>query len=160
MAFCAVGDVEVACGGAKFLLQLADFDDTGDLNNINVQSVISGWMEDEAATIRSKAEIKHDPETLANLDTPSLRKLLDVNATLAARTAYEKGAKGLALPPHLEARCVRADKFLDDLATGNARLGRVAGGGVPALNQKVGVVDYDRNRDGVSVASLRKYGFR
>ena len=159
MAYCTQADLEVAVGGAARLLQLADFNQTGNINDAGVQSIISGWLEDEAATIRTKTEVKHDPETLANLDTPSLRKLNDANATLSARTAYEKGAGGFGLPEHLGNRAVRIEKFLDDLAAGSARLGRASGGTVPALNQPVGVVDYDPQGCGVSVTGF-KQGFR
>ena len=159
MAYCTQADLEVAVGGAENLLQLADFNRSGDITDPGVVAVLSGWMEDEAATIRSKAEVKHSAETLANLDTPSLRKLNDANATLAARTAFEKGAVGQAMPDHLAQRAARIDKYLDDLATGMATLGRASGGGFPALNQPVGVVDYDPQGCGVSITGF-KQGFR
>jgi hypothetical protein len=159
LAYCDQGDLEIAVGGAARLLQLADYGSTGDINNADVQATIAGWLEDEAATVRSKAEIKHDPETLANMDEASLRKLKDANATLSARTAYEKGAGGLAMPTQLEARAARVDKYLDELATGRARLGRVSGGTAAAINQPAKIVDYDSSKTGISIDAF-KLGFR
>lgn len=159
MAYCTRADLENAVGGAARLRQLADFNRTDNPNDAAVVATISGWLEDEAATIRSKVEVKHDPETLANLDAASRRKLADANATLSARTAHEKGSGGLETPDKLERRAERIEKWLDDLAEGRARLGRAAGGVVAAINQPVGVVAPDPLGVKVSVTGFRR-GFR
>lgn len=148
-------DLELAVGGAKELKQLSDPDDTGAV----VASLVLDYLETGAAEVRSAAEVKHDPETLAALDTPSQRRLRDANAALSARTAYVKGGKGLAMPEHVGLAAERADKFLDQLARGERRLGRVSGGLVAAINQPAGVVDHDPNGAGVSVAGFKR-GFR
>jgi phage gp36-like protein len=159
MAYASQADLEIALGGAKKLLQLADYDGTGDLNNANVQANIIDWLEAEAATVRSKTEIKHEPETLASLDSGSLRKLRDVNAALSARAAHEKGAGGMQMPPHIAERAQRAEKFLEDLAAGTARLGRAVNGTAAAVNQPAKVVDFDPRGSGISIAGFKR-GFR
>lgn len=143
-SFAVQADLENALGGATVLLQLSDPNKTGQIQ----QPLVFDYLEDGAAQVRAAAEIKHDPEVLANLDTPSLKRLVDANAALSARTAYEKGGLGMAMPEWIRDRAERADKFCDDLAHGLRRLGRVAGGAVAAINQPTGTVDYDPNGDG------------
>lgn len=146
MAYCVQSDLETALGGPRILTQLADFnqDDVADT------AVVTDYLDSGAAEVRSAVEVKHDPETVATLDTASLRRLVDANAALSARIAWEKGGKGAAMPEWVRDRAERTDKFLDDLATGHRRLGRVAGGTVVATTQaqNVGVVDQDPIGDG------------
>jgi phage gp36-like protein len=144
MAYCTQADLEIAVGGAQVLKQLADPNRSGTTQ----LSIVVDYLEDGAGEIRAATEIKHDPETLANLDPVSLRRLQDSNTALSARIAYEKGGRGMAMPDYVRERAERADKFLDDLAKGLRRLGRVAGGTVAALSQPVGTVDHDPNGDG------------
>lgn len=157
--FASQADLEVAVGGANYLLELADFNGTGNIADAGVQSVIAGWLLDGAAEVRSHAEVKHDPETLANLDAGSLRRLIDANAVLSARVAHEKGSGGREMPAALRDRADRVDRFLVDLAEGRQRLGRVSGGKAAAINQPVGIVDFDPCQTGVSVGAF-KLGFR
>lgn len=153
--YCSQGDLEIAVGGAKQLRQLADPDNTGTA----LESRINDYLEAGAGEVRSAAEIKHDPETLANLDADSLRRVRDANAALSARHAYTKGGRGLAMPEFVAAAADRADTFLDLLAKGLRRLGRVSGGKVAAINQPSGTVDFDSGGHGVSVSGFKK-GFR
>lgn len=152
-------DLEIAVGGAKRLLQLADFGRTEDINNAAVQSVIQGWLADGARMVRQRALVKHDAETLANLDADSAVQVRDWNASMSARTAYERGSGGLAMPEQLGARAARADRELAELARGEIRLARVSGGTATAINQIVGVIDFDASSQGVSIAGFRR-GFR
>lgn len=151
----AQSDLERAVGGARELRQLADPNSTGTADAATVQD----YLDAGAAEVRSATEIKHDPETLANLDTPSQRRLKDANAALSARVAYVRGGRGLAMPEQVAAAADRADQFLDQLARGERRLGRVANGKVAAINQPVGVVDFDRLGGGVSILGFKR-GFR
>lgn len=167
-AYCSQPDLEVALGGPRVLAQLADFNGDG----VADSSVVTDYLESGAAEVRTAVEVKHDPEVVAALDSGSLRRLLDANAALSARIAWEKGGKGAAMPDWIKDRATRADKFLDDLATGHRRLGRAAGDSAAAVTQAsaVGVVDHDPDGDGgtttsgaranrLSVAGLMK-GFR
>lgn len=144
-SYCQQSDLEVALGGANVLLQLSDFNRDGQPDT----NVVTDYLESGAAELRSAVEIKHDPETIANFDTASLRRLIDANAALSARIAYEKGGRGVAMPDWVRDRAERADKFADDLAKGFRRLGRIANNGkTAALSQPVGTVDQDPNGDG------------
>lgn len=158
MAFSTQADLEVALG-AQRLLELADPDDTGDIADASVVARIDGWIEDAAADVRALVEIKHDPEALAAIDAPSLRRLKRAETDLAARRACEDGGEGFVMPPHVELRAKRAEEYLDDLATGRQRLGRVAGGTVAAVSQPAGVIDHDALGTKVSMAGLAR-GFR
>lgn len=153
--YCTEADLEIAVGGAKILAQLADPSGVGQPS----AAVIQDYLESGAAEIRSAAEIKHDPETLANLDSDSLRRLRDANAALSARVAYTKGGLGLAMPEHVAGAADRADRFGDQLAKGERRLGRVMGGTAAAINQPAKVVDYDSTASKVSIAGFKR-GFR
>jgi phage gp36-like protein len=155
VAYCTQSDLEIALGGAAVLVQLTDWDDDG----VADSAVVNDCLDSGAAEIRPAVEIKHDPETIANLDSSSLRRLLDANAALSARIAWEKGGKGMAMPDWVRDRAERTERFLNDLAEGRRRLGRVAGGTVAAINQPIGVVDYDPCGHGVSISGFRK-GFR
>lgn len=155
LAYCDQADLELACGGAALYRQLADPDNTGVAQDL----ITTDYLETGAAEIRSALEVKHDPETIANLDQNSLRRLRDANAALSARTAYTKGGRGLAMPEFVEASAARADTFLDQLATGRRRLGRVAGGTAAAINQPAKRVDFDPLGTGISIKGFRR-GFR
>jgi hypothetical protein len=159
MAFCTRSDLEIAVGGAKYLLQLADRNKTGNPNDANVVSTINGWLDEGASRILQKASIKHEPEVLANLDAASLVQCRRWNKALAGRLAYRDGAAGLAMPEQLADGAREADEDLVQLAEGKIRLARVAGGKAAALGQPVGVVDYDPLAKGLSIAGL-KLGFR
>lgn len=154
-AYATQGDLEIALGGAHLLRELADPNRSGTTD----LAIVTDYLESGAAEIRARAEIKHDPETLANLDTDSLRRLRDANASLSARIAYEKGGLGMAMPEHVERRAERAEMFLRDLAEGRQRLGRVAGGKSAAINQPAEVVEFDRDGLGISILGF-KGGFR
>jgi phage gp36-like protein len=168
MAYCTQPDLETALGGPRVLAQLADYN----LDGVADAAVVTDYLESGAAEVRTAVEVKHDPEVITALDSPSLRRLLDANAALSARIAWEKGGKGAAMPEWVRDRAERADKFLDDLAKGFRRLGRVAGGTQAAVTQAkvAGVVDQDPNGDGgldssgapaarISIAGLMR-GFR
>lgn len=155
MAYADIGDLESAVGGAQNLRQLADPLKTGVLD----EGIALGYLESGAAEVRSAVEVKHDPETVALLDAPSLKRLSDANAAISARIAYEQGGQGMAMPEWVEKKAERADKFLDDLAKGFRRLGRVSGGAAAAINQPAGTVDHDPLGCGISVAGFKK-GFR
>lgn len=153
--YCDQATLEIALGGAQYLVQLADWDMDGVADDV----VVTDFLESGAAEIRPALEVKHDPETIANLDAGSLRRLQDANASLSARIAWEKGSKGQATPEPIRERAERTERFLNELAQGTKRLGRVAGGQVPSLGQFVGVVDPDPNGCGMSITGL-KGGFR
>lgn len=155
MAYATQGDLENALGGAQLLRQLADPNRTGSAQ----PAIIQDYLDDGAAQVRSAVEIKHDPEAIAQLDTPSLKRLIDANAALSARTAYEKGGQGMAMPEWVRERAERTDRFLDDLAKGFRRLGRVAGGVSAALGQPAQVVDPDPHGHHVSIHGFKR-GFR
>jgi hypothetical protein len=146
MAYCDQTALEIALGGARVLTQLADLDGDG----VADAAVVTDYLESGAAELRTAVEVKHDPETIAALDTTSLRRLSDANAALSARVAWEKGGKGAAMPQWTRERADRADKFADDLAHGRRRLGRAAGqpGAVTTQASNTGVVDPDPNGDG------------
>jgi len=149
MAFCDLSDLSLALGGDDVLRQLTDFEKTGQYSAVRAQA----YIEDGAADVRAAAEIKHDPEVLANLDKWSARKLNIANAYMAARHAYRKGGKGLVMPPELAAACKEQEEYLDDLAAGNKRLGRVAGGSDAPINQPaIGALSFDA-ADSLSVAT-------
>lgn len=149
MAFCTQADLEIALGGAKILRELADPNNTGTPD----ATTVADWLEAGASQIRAAAEIKHDPEVLANLDAPSLTRLKKANARLSARVAYEDGGKGLAMPDQIAKRADWEDEYLEMLAAGRRRLGRAAGGISAAINQPaVGALSYD-NADTYSQAT-------
>lgn len=155
MAFCDQTALEYALGGASVLRELADLDGDGTAD----AAVVTDYLDSGAAEVRAAAEIKHEPETLAALDAPSLRRLADVNAALSARAAYLKGGRGNAMPQFVAEAAARADTFLDQLARGERRLGRVSGGTTAAIGQPIELVDPDENAEGFSIAGL-KLGFR
>lgn len=148
-------DLELAVGGARELRQLADPDGTGS----PVASIVADYIDTATAQVRSAIEVKHDPEALAAMDTPSQRLLKDLASALAARTAYVKGGRGMAMPEYVEAAADRADETLDRIAKGLRRLGRVSGGTAAAINQPAASVDHDELGAGMSVAGFKK-GFR
>lgn len=164
--YCSQADLELAVGGAALLVQLSDPGKTGQAQ----PSIVANYLMGGAAEIRTAVEVKHDPEVIANLDEPSLRRLIDANAALSARIAYEKGGKGMAMPDYVEKAAERADRFLDQLGKGERRLGRVAGSTAAAVSQAtgIGLVDYDKTATaaldpskaaGVSIAGFKR-GFR
>lgn len=153
--YCTQGDLEVALGGARILRELADPNRTGNPDAGTVQD----YLESGAVEVRSAVEIRHDPETIAAMDADSVRRLRDANAALSARIAYEKGGLGMAMPEWVRERADRNDQFLTQLARGERRLGRVSGGQVAAINQPIGLVDFDTDATGISVAGFKK-GFR
>lgn len=154
-AYCTQADLEIAVGGAKILRELSDPNKTGSI----VSSWVTDYLESGAAEIRTAVEVKHDPETIENLDADSKRRLKDANAALSARIAYTKGGQGHAMPEWVSQAADRAETFLEKLATGTRRLGRVNGGTKAAINQPVGVVDFDSSGSGMSVAGFKR-GFR
>lgn len=156
MAFCNQADLEIALGGAAELVQLADRDQDG----VADLSVVTDYLESGAAVVRAAVEVKHEPETIAALDADSLRHLRDLNKWWSAAIAWLEGSKNQAMPERLREQREWVQQELDRIRTGERRLGRVAGGKAAALGQFVGNVDHDPCRTGVSVASLRKFGFR
>ena len=155
VVFCSQVDLELALGGARILVQLADPDKSG----IAQADVVQDYLEDGAASIRSRVEIKHDPETLANLDASSLRLLQRINSRLSAKVAYLKGGLGQAMPEWIDKAAEEAERELAEIAEGTRRLGRVAGGKAAALSQPVGIIDFDKDGSGLSIAGFKK-GFR
>ena len=156
IAYCSAADLEVALGGAAVLVQLADPGQTGTAD----AGIVQDYLESGAAEIRPFVEVKHEPETIANLDSDSLRRLRDANAALSARIAWEKGGMGQAMPQTVTNRAERTEQFCRDLSMGVQRLGRVAGGTQASLGQNVQVVDSDPYGHGTTVASYRSNGFR
>jgi hypothetical protein len=148
-------DLERALGGADVLVMLADPARTGAAD----EEIVWAFLNAGAAEVRERVEVKHDPETLANLDATSAQRLTDANSALSARVAWERGARGQAVPDHVESAAARAETWLTDLATGLRRLGRSKGGTPAALGQPVGVVDFDPLASGISVAGFKR-GFR
>lgn len=140
-------DLEIALGGKAVLLQLADPNNQGAPD----PATVTDYLESGAVLVRSAVEVKHDPETIANLDAASLRLLLDANAALSARIAWEKGGKGMACPTHTAERADRYDAIVDKIAEGKRRLGRVAGGTSAAINQQAEIVDYDSSNPKISI---------
>lgn len=183
MAYCTQTDLSLAVGGDDKLLQLVDKTGSGNLASASCQAFITDLLEDGAAEVRAAVEVKHDPETVANLDAPSLKRLIEANAALSARLTWEKSSGGIAVPEYIERRAARAEDFLDKLTTGQRRLGRVAGGVAAAINQPaIGALDYDAadalsvsqggnanpsttsgrapSTSGISIAAFRQNGFR
>lgn len=154
--YCTQADLEIAVGGAAVLRQLADPNRTGTPDPL----IITDYLESGAAELRTAVEVKHDPETIANLDTDSLRRLRDANAAISARIAYAKGGLGQAMPDYLRDAAERAEKFADQLAIGQRRLGRVADGKAAAINQPATIVDYDPFGQAISITGFRGSGFR
>lgn len=164
-AFCSQTDLAIALGGDEVLAQLADPNGTGSVQ----ASLVEDYLEGPAGKIRSAVEVKHDPETIDNLDDASKRTLRDCNKWLSAEVAWLEGGRGQAIPQHITVRADQERIWLDSVAEGRRRLGRVTGGNAPALNQPVGTVDHDpiatsliqptRAESGVSIASF-KLGFR
>lgn len=148
-------DLERALGGASALKELTDWDGDGTADEAVVQSLLDAG----GAEVKAAVEVKHDPETIADLDTSSLQLCRDANARLSARIAWERGGRGQAVADHIEAAAQRAERFLDQLARGERRLGRGDGSTAAAINQPVGVVDYDELSQKVSIAGF-KLGFR
>lgn len=142
-------------GGAQSLRQLADPLKTGQADTAIVQGYISSGI----ARALGKASIKHDAETLANLDAASTLNLTDIALGQAARFAYERGGQGQVMPPRLEAAVARSDADLADLVEGRLRLSRVAGQPAAALSESCGVMDYDSLGTGISITGFRR-GFR
>jgi hypothetical protein len=138
------------------LRQLADPNRTG----VVQPDIVIDYLESGAAELRTAVEVKHDPETIANLDPDSLRRLRDANAAISARIAYTKGGLGQAMPDHVRESAERSEKFADQLAIGQRRLGRVAGGTGAPINQPATVVDYDPGGHAISITAFTKNGFR
>lgn len=151
-SYAAQTDLEVALGGASVLVDLADYDRDG----VADASVVTDYLESGAAEVRTAVEVKHDPETVAALDSASLRRLVDANAALSARIAWEKGGKGMAMPSWVRDRAERTDRFLDALAKGERRLGRVAGGTQAAINQPAKQVEYGLETDDNNVRTIKR----
>src|SRR5439155_4243839 len=118
-----IADLERYLGGAKVLRTLADPNKTGQTDLTIAQSYVDGGV----AETRERVEVKHDPETIAALDTVSTQRLRDAALALAARIAYERGAQGQAMPQHLGVAAERADTWLEDLAGGTRRRGPSSG---------------------------------
>jgi hypothetical protein len=156
MAFCTAADLEIALGGAQPLVQLADPSGTGQADT----AIVEDYLESPAAQIRSVIEVKYEPETIASLDADSQRLLRDINKWLSARIAWLEGARGQAIPEHIERQADKCETMLLEIRTGERRLGRVAGGKAPAPTQIVGVIDHDRNAAGVSIAAFKTWGYR
>ena len=154
-SFCGLADLQIALGGASYLVQLADPTGSGTADPARVDD----YLESRAAEIRSVIEVKYDPETIDNLDADSLRLLRDINKWGSARTAYIEGGRGMALPDHIREQADRADQWLTEIRTGERRLGRVSGGRKAAINQAVDVLDYDATSTGMSIAGMKR-GFR
>lgn len=154
--FCTQGDLEIGLGGADVLRQLADPTGAGAIDS----DIVTDYIESGAAEIRSAAEIKHDPEALAALDADSSRRLRDANVALSSRIAYEKGGRGMAMPEWVESRAQRSERFLEQLATGARRLGRVSNGTQASINQPAEVEDFDSQGLGISITSFKLGGFR
>lgn len=155
-AFATQSDLEIALGGAAQLAQLATPDGQADAD----PATIEDYLESAAGQIRSVIEVKYEPETIANLDADSHRLLRDINKWLSARVAWLEGARGQAIPDHIERQADKCETWLMEIRTGERRLGRVAGGKVPALTQPVGVVDHDKRGTGVSIQAFKTYGYR
>lgn len=154
-AYCSQSDLEIALGGAAVLVQLADPSGTGTADS----GIVTDYLDSAAGQIRSVIEVKYDPETIANLDADSRRLLRDINKWQSARIAYLEGGRGQAMPQYIAEQADRCDDWLTQLRTGERRLGRVSGGTVAAINQPVGILDYDPLAQKVSIAGFKR-GFR
>lgn len=147
-----IAELEVFLGGAHVLRTLCDPNRTGQTDRTIAQSyLLSG-----TGMVRRRAEVKHDPETLANLDPESAQFLHDAALALAARIAYERGAQGQAMPQRVADLAQREDSNLLELAEGKQRLGRAAGGKVAAINQPAKIVDPDPTGEGISRAGFAR----
>lgn len=160
MAFATQADLEVAVGGPKKLLQLADFGGVGSLADSGVQAIIVSWLDLGAARVRAAVEVKHEPEVIAALDAESRTLLRGWNADLSARVAYERGTGGQGMPESVGDRAERAERDLDRVAAGSLRLGRSSGGTAAGINQPAGVIDHDPKGTAMSVRGMRYSGFR
>lgn len=167
ISYCSQGDLEIAVGGADVLRKLSDPTRLGQ----PAANIITDYLETGATRVRAAIEVKHDPETIANLSQNSLRLLKDLNAALSARTAYIKGGQGVAMPEWVDDAAKRADHDLDLIIDGKLRLGRVAGDTAAAINGPVQIVDPDPLNDGgrdshgapqgrTTISGLRSGGFR
>lgn len=142
-------------GGANVLRTLSDPNKTGQADATIVQT----YLDKAKGEVRSTALVKHATETLDNLDAESAQSLLDMALAVAARTAYERGGQGQAMPPRLVPAVEREERNLEKLALGQIVISRASGKASPKLSQFVGVVDPDPTGTGRTVYGLRKSGF-
>jgi hypothetical protein len=152
--YCNSTDLEVALGGASILVQLAD-----DGSGTAVAATVTDYLESGAALIRSAIEVKYEPEAIAALDANSLRLLRDCNKWLSARIAWLEGGRGQAVPDRVNEQAERVQTMVDELRTGERRLGRISGQTPTAIGQPVGVINPDPLACKVSIAGFRR-GFR
>lgn len=148
-------DVEQALGGAKTLLQLCDPNRTGTID----EAMLASYITYGVAKVRGAVQVKHEPEALDSLSPDDSSYLTSMAAVISAQRAWVFGGGGEAMPPILEKLYDEALADLDKIALGRYRIGRSSGGTAPALSQPVGVVDYDPNCTGISIANFRR-GFR
>jgi hypothetical protein len=147
-----IAEFEEFLGGAHVLRQLTDPNRTGQPNYGTAQT----YLDAGCAEVRERIEVKHTPETVANLDAVSAQRTHDAALAMAARIAYERGAQGQAMPQKLADAATRADTWLDELVEGKRRLGRAAGGRAAALDQPAKVVDPDPQGTGISRAAFAR----
>ncbi len=155
MAYSSQSDLEIALGSAAVLVQLADPNGTGTADF----SIVTDYLESGAALVRSVVEVRHEPETIANLDADSQRLLRDCNKWLSARIAWIEGGQGQTCPERVEQMADKMETVIDQIRTGERRLGRASGGTAAALGQAVGVLSYDPDASRVSIAGF-KLGYR
>lgn len=151
----STAQLERYLGGAHKLRQLADPNRSGQADPLIVQE----WIDAAKGLVRARALIKHDAETLDRLDVDSAQILLNITLGVAARNAYVRGAEGQAMPPRLQAMVDEELRNLVELAEARLRLSRAAGQPGSAINQFAGVVDYDPQGQGRSIAGLKRGGF-
>jgi hypothetical protein len=155
VSYCSQSDLEIALGSAAVLVELADPNGTGAADS----GIVTDYLESGAALVRSVVEVRYDPETISNLDADSLRLLRDCNKWLSARIAWLEGGRGQDIPKRIGEQAERIERVVDEIRTGERRLGRVAGGTQSAINQPVGIVNFDPLATGISIAGFKR-GFR
>lgn len=148
----SIAEFEDFLGGAHVLRQLTDPNRRGQPNYITAQT----YLDAGCAEVRERLEVKHTPETIANLDTVSAQRTHDAALAMAARIAYERGAQGQAMPPKTAEAAARADSWLNELVEGKRRLGRASQGREASLNQPAKVVDPDPQGASISRAAFAK----
>jgi len=153
--YCNQTDLEIALGGADVLVQLADRDGTG----VADAATVTDFLESGAALVRSVVEVKYEPEAIASFDADSLRLLRDCNKWISAQIAWLEGGRGQAVPDRVAEQAEQCRVRVDEIKTGERRLGRIAGKTPIAIGQPVGIVNFDPNASGISIAGFKR-GFR
>jgi phage gp36-like protein len=147
--FCQQADLERALGGAPILVQLLD----KDLDNVADADMVAQVIDAAMSELSSYIQVVVDLTTLV---APYPFALVSKTADVAAFYAWRYGAYGQAIPENVVQGYDKAISWAQDVAAKKATLGAVR---KQALDQPVGVRDFDELGSKVSIAGFKK-GFR